>query len=67
MIKVQVDDEIQLCIEDDASDHQVKAREKNLISSMVYYRIIGMNGTVQFTETKRGTNLFCVKFPLQKK
>ena len=67
MIQVQVDDSIQLCIEDDASDHQVKSREKNLISSMVYYRIIGMNGTVQFTETKRGTNLLCVKFPLQDK
>lgn len=66
-IQIQVDDEIQLCIEDDASDHQVKAREKNLISSMVYYRIIGMNGTVQFTETERGTNLFSVKFSMQKK
>jgi hypothetical protein len=66
-IQLQVDDEIALCIEDDSSDHQVKARERNLISSMVYYRIIGMNGNVQFTETEQGTNLLCVKFPLQEK
>lgn len=66
-IQLNVDDEIALCIEDDSSDHQVNARERNLISSMVYYRIIGMNGNVQFAETEQGTNLLCVKFPLQDK
>lgn len=66
-IQLHVDDDIALCIEDNASDHQVKAREKSLISSMVYYRIIGMNGNVRFTETERSTNLFCVNFPLQEK
>ena len=67
IIQVQVEKEIKLCIEDNASDHQVKSREKNLISSMIYYRIIGMNGTVQFSETVDGNNLFCVSFPLQEK
>jgi hypothetical protein len=66
-IQLNVESEIKLCIEDDAVDHQMKAREKNLISSMVYYRIIGMNGTVQFMETEQGTNLLCVNFPLQEK
>lgn len=66
-IRLCVDKEINLCIEDDASDQQLKARGKNLIKSMVYYRVIGMNGSIQFTETEWGTNLLCVSFPLQEK
>ncbi|MEJ8843469.1 GAF domain-containing protein [Lacibacter sp. H375] len=66
-VQMHVEDEIKLCIEDDAADQQVIAREKSLISSMVYYRIIGMNGNVQFSETEHGTNLLCVRFPLQEK
>lgn len=66
-IQLHVDDELALCIEDDASDHQVRTREKHLISGIVYYRIIGMNGNVQFKETERGTSLLCVNFPLREK
>ncbi|QNA46338.1 GAF domain-containing protein [Lacibacter sediminis] len=66
-IQISVEDDITLCIEDDASDHQIKAREQKLISSIVYYRVIDMNGSVKFIETERGTNLLCVNFPLVKK
>lgn len=66
-IQLHADDDLTLCIEDDASDHQVRTREKHLISGIVYYRIIGMNGNVEFKETEQGTNLLCVNFPLQEK
>jgi GAF domain-containing protein len=69
-VSVQIDvveNEIKLCIEDNAVKHCAKEREKDLISGMVYYRVIGMNGTMQFAETERGTNLLCVNFPLREK
>jgi len=69
-VSVQIDvveNEIKLCIEDNAVKHCAKEREKDLISGMVYYRVIGMNGTMQFAETERGTNLLCVNFPLRER
>lgn len=66
-IHLHADLGIELCIEDDGGSKQVKGREKKLISSMVYYRVIGMNGNVRFEETEQGTNKLCVKFPLRER
>nr|WP_294905685.1 GAF domain-containing protein [uncultured Lacibacter sp.] len=66
-IHLQADRGIELCIEDNGGSKQVKSREKKLISSMVYYRVIGMNGNVRFEETEQGKNRLCVKFSLHEK
>ena len=64
---LDIDKDIELCIEDDAAERYINERERNVISSMVYYRVISMNGTIQFSETKKDTNMLCARFPLLKK
>jgi GAF domain-containing protein len=63
-ILLKVGDAITLSIQDDATGRSIKERERNVISSMLYYRVIGMNGTIQFSEPTPETNLLSVNFPL---
>ncbi|HLP35620.1 GAF domain-containing protein [Lacibacter sp.] len=67
IVKVNVDNDIELCIEDDAVKHDVQEREKNILSSLVYYRVINMNGRIRFGETAMVRNKLCVSFPLIEK
>ena len=62
-----ITDQIEICVDDDASKRFVKQREKDLISSIVYYRVVSMNGVIRFSEPGAKTNRFCVTFPLMKK
>ena len=66
-IRMNIDDAIELSIEDDATERYIKERERNVINSMVYYRVISMNGTIQFSEPKPDTNLLSASFPLLEK
>lgn len=63
-IQLHIGDEIELCIDDDASRRLVRSREKKLISSIVYYRVVSMNGVIRFVEQDQNTNRFCVTFPV---
>lgn len=63
-IRLHIDQDIQLSIEDDATERYIKERERNVINSMVYDRVISMNGTIQFSEPKQDTNLLSANFPL---
>ncbi len=65
-IRLHVGDDVQLCIDDDAGKRSVKKRETSLIRSIVYYRVISMNGAMKFTETSARHNRFCVTFPVLK-
>ncbi|MEJ8819047.1 GAF domain-containing sensor histidine kinase [Lacibacter sp. H407] len=66
-IRLHITNQIEICIEDDASKRFVKQREKDLISNIVYYRVVSMNGVIHFSEADTKTNRFCVTFPLMKK
>ncbi len=66
-IRLHIGHEIELCIDDDAGKRFVKFREKKLISNIVYYRVISMNGVIRFTEPNKSTNRICVTFPVLKK
>ncbi len=63
-IRLHIGDDVQLCIDDDASKRFVKNREKSLIRSIVYYRVVSMNGAIKFTDTSTQQNRFCVTFPV---
>lgn len=63
---LKIEDSITLTIQDDSKKWSIKERERNVISSMLYYRVIGMNGTIKFSEPTPNTNLLSVNFPFQK-
>lgn len=65
-IDVQIANDIQMVISDDAVSRSFEEKEKELFMHSLYYRVLAMNGRVHFTEKGESLNELQIFLPLLK-
>lgn len=62
-VQVQIDQEIRLIITDDAVGRSFEEREKELFIHSLYYRVLALNGRLQFAESDDGLHALHIVLP----
>lgn len=63
-VTIDIEEEIHVVIKDNAAARSFADKENELLRNTLYYRVIGMNGRLQFVETADGFNELHIQLPV---
>jgi hypothetical protein len=65
-IDVAIDEDVQVVISDNAAARSFADKESEIFRNALYYRVIGMNGRLNFVESPAGMNELHIQLPIVK-